>query len=102
MFIITNDILKDDSIFSNPNIYVDYNAGYIYQILKQEELDKIENTYNLFTNNKDLVLITTIYIFLVFIVILFPVIKRFFNNSYNTLLFTTQICKFIYILKILI
>ena len=102
MFIITNDILKDDSIFYNQNIYVDYNAGYIYQILKQEELDKIENTYNLFETNKDLFLITSIYIFSVFLVILFPIIKKFFNNSYNTLIFTTQICKFIYIVKLLI
>lgn len=102
MFIITNDMLKNDTIFKNPNIYIDYNSGYIYQILKQEELDKVENTYNLFQNNKDLLLITISYIFLVFLVILFPLIKRFFNNTYNTLLFTTQICKFIYILKVLI
>tara|TARA_B110000093_G_scaffold31309_1_gene31849 strand:- start:2707 stop:3015 length:309 start_codon:yes stop_codon:yes gene_type:complete len=102
MFIISNDRLKDYSTFYNSNIYVDYNAGYIYQILKQEELDKIENTYNLFETNKDLFLITSIYIFSVFLVILFPIIKKFFNNSYNTLIFTTQICKFIYIVKLLI
>ena len=81
MFIITNDMLRNDTIFQNPNIYVDYNSGYIYQILKQEELDKLENTYNLFQNNKDLLLITIGYIFLVFLVILFPLIKRFFNNT---------------------
>jgi hypothetical protein len=102
MFIISNDRLKDYSTFYNSNIYVDYNAGYIYQILKQEELDKIENTYNLLETNKDLFLITSIYIFSVFLVILFPIIKKFFNNSYNTLIFTTQICKFIYIVKLLI
>lgn len=102
MFIITNDMLRDDTIFQNPNIYIDYNSGYIYQVLKQEELDKLENTYNLFQNNKDLLLITIGYIFLVSLVILFPLIKRFFNNTYNRLLFITQICKFIYILKVLI
>lgn len=102
MFIITNDMLKDYTIFQNPNIYIDYNSGYIYQILKQEELDKVENTYNLFQNNKDLFLITISYIFIVFLIILFPLIRRYFNNTYNRLLFITQICKFIYIFKVLI
>lgn len=102
MFIITNDMLRNDIIFQNPNIYIDYNSGYIYQVLKQEELDKIENTCNLFQNNKDLFIITICYIFLVFLIILFPLIKKFFNNTYNKLLFITQICKFIYIIKVLI
>ena len=102
MFIITNDMLKDDSIFKNPNIYIDYNSGYIYQILKEEEYDKIENANILLKNNKDLVLITSLYIFVVFFIIFFPLIKKLFSNTYNILIFTTQICKFFYIIKIII
>lgn len=102
MFVITYDMLKDNTIFRNPNIYVDYNSGYIYQIIKENEFNKIENTYNLLSNNKDLFLITVVYIFIILLVILFPIIKRIFNNTYNTLLFTTHICKFFYILRILI
>ena len=101
MFIITTDMLKNDSNFSNKNIYMDYNAGHIYQILKKEELDKIENAYTLFSNNKDLVLITFLYIFAVLFIIFFPLIKKLFNNTYNILIFTTQICKFFYIIKTL-
>lgn len=96
------DMFKNDTIFTNPNIYIDYNSGYIYQLLKQEEIDKIEETYNLFDNNKDLVLITFVYIFLISLVIFYPFIKYFFNNTYNTLLFTSQVCKFFYIIKMLI
>ena len=99
MFIITNDMLKDYTIFQNPNIYIDYNSGYIYQILKQEELDKVENTYNLFQNNKDLFLITISYIFIVFLIILFPLIRRYFNNTYNRLLFIHKFVNLFIFLK---
>lgn len=95
------DMFKNDTIFTNPNIYIDYNSGHIYQLLKQEEIDKIEETYNLFDNNKDLVLITFVYIFLISLIIFYPLIKYFFNNTYNTLLFTSQVCKFFYIMKML-
>jgi hypothetical protein len=102
MFIITEDMLKDDNIFNNPNIYVDYNAGYIYNnFIKEEEIEKIENSYNLLANNKDLLLVTVSYILVVAFFIFIPLMKKILTNSYGILMFTTQVCKFFYIIKML-
>ena len=99
MFIITDNMLKDDNIFNNKNIYVDYNAGYIYNnFIKEKE---IETSYNLLANNKDLLLVTVSYILVVAFFIFIPLMKKILTNSYGILMFTTQICKFFYIIKML-
>ncbi len=85
MFIIDLDKI-------NNNMLIDYNAFFYYNLLKeQKELEKsIIKTENLITNfinvidiNKDLFIITIIYVTIFLIVLFIPLLKKIkFNNIY--------------------
>jgi len=77
----------------NSNIYVDYNAPYYYNLLKEQyeyeiEYNKLITHYiNVVDNNKDLFYITFIYILIFLIILFIPLFKKI-NNIYFLLSLT--------------
>lgn len=110
MFILNYDILspneyiRNDYIYPNEYIfltnnyidYVDYNSPYIYNNIKNEEL---ENIYDTLINNKWLFIASLFYIGFFFLVILIVNIRLIKINNYPGIIFT--LLKFILMLRYL-